>query len=397
MRQRVIGLVGIGCGVSASATAVAAPTERPPPPGEVQAIGDVARTAGRWTADGSRIVTDVVIRQDDGTEVTVSQLGGHADGLTMQIVDGAPLMRPGMRVAIAGHAATSPRRGATVVVDAVEVRRWPERTGFVRTGPTLGGHMLWWESTPVSMVAAAEGTSALAADTEFAVVAASYAAWNGAPDSCPLAADAPLVDAGRVELEVGRDEVNLIKFRDTSWCRPATADDPERCYEPLVVAKTTIVFIDDADHPRDGAIVDADIEINGVFFAIASDGASLGLSGCRIDLASSLTHELGHLLGLEHTCTYGDDPPRVDGRGAPVPACDATTDPQIVEATMYPYLNCDETHQASLTTDDRDAICAVYPDDLAARGCQAAGTTAAPVGLAVVTLLGLRRRRRTAT
>ena len=46
----------------------------------------------------------------------------------------------------------------------------------------------------------------------------------------------------------------------------------------------------------------------------------------------------------------------------------ATTDPQIVEATMYPYLNCDETHQASLTTDDRDAICAVYPDDLAARG-----------------------------
>ena len=189
-------------------------------------IGEVTRTTGRWTADGSRIVTDAVIRQDDGTEATVSQLGGHADGLTMQIFDDAPQLIPGMRVAIAGHAATSPRRGATVVVDAVQVRQWPQRTGFVRTRPTAGGRTLWWASTPVPMVVAAEGTVALAGDAEFAVATAAYAAWNGAPASCPLAAAAPLVDAGRVELEVGRDEINLIKFRDTTWCRPATLPIP---------------------------------------------------------------------------------------------------------------------------------------------------------------------------
>jgi hypothetical protein len=95
---------------------------------------------------------------------------------------------------------------------------------------------------------------------------------------------------------------------------------------------------------RDGAIVDADIEINGVNFSISVNGVTLGVTGCDAELANTLTHELGHLHGLEHTCLATGDPQRVDGNGSAVPSCsDQNLPPAITEATMYPFQDCGET------------------------------------------------------
>src|SRR6476469_8110389 len=70
-------------------------------------------------------------------------------------------------------------------------------------------------------------------------------------------------------MEVGRDNVNVIKFRDDMWCRPKIGDDPMRCYGATAAGITTATYLDDGTSSRDGAIVDADIEINGVDFNIS--------------------------------------------------------------------------------------------------------------------------------
>ncbi|MGE0400630.1 MAG: hypothetical protein AB7T06_28225, partial [Kofleriaceae bacterium] len=166
---------------------------------------------------------------------------------------------------------------------------------------------------------------------------------------------------GREKKEVGRDMVNVIKFRDASWCRPAVKNDPMRCYAESAAGLTTAVYVDDGDSDRDGAIVDADIELNGKHFAISNEGQTLGAASCQADLLNTLTHELGHLLGLEHPCLAPGDDARIDGDGNPAPLCGQTNDPKIVESTMYNYQDCGETKKASLEQDDIDGICAIYP------------------------------------
>jgi MYXO-CTERM domain-containing protein len=126
-------------------------------------------------------------------------------------------------------------------------------------------------------------------------------------------------------------------------------------------------------------------------------------------LQNTLTHELGHLLGLEHPCLAGGDPPRIDDSGASVPPCAlAGTDPEITEATMYNFQDDGETKKISLSDDDVAAVCRIYPqaDDpgecLAvgetAGCCSASGSSGRPEAiflLAGATMLLLSRRRRT--
>jgi hypothetical protein len=180
--------------------------------------------------------------------------------------------------------------------------------------------------------------------------------------------------------------------------------DPARCYAGAAAGLTTVVYVDDPTSARDGAIVDADVELNGVGFAISNDGVSLGTAGCKADLKNTLTHELGHLLGLEHTCLAPGDPPRTDGQGAAVPACQATTAPGIVDATMYNYQDCGETKKQTLEADDVGGVCAMYPIAKApgscspvnapgAGCCDATGTPGGSAALAALTVLGLAARR----
>ena len=166
----------------------------------------------------------------------------------------------------------------------------------------------------------------------------------------------------REEQEVGRDRVNLIKFRDVSWCRPATKDDPARCHSDQAAGLTTAVYVDDDRSERDGAIVDADIELNGVNFAISAEGQTTSPAACKAELQNTLTHELGHLLGLEHPCRVVGDPPRVDHKGNAVPMCSAAGgNSMITEATMYNFQDCGERKKASIEADDINAICTIYP------------------------------------
>jgi hypothetical protein len=332
------------------------------PPMTIQ--GDVVAVHSRWTRDGSRIVTDATVRTADG-DVVVSQLGGSVDGIGMITMPGPELLVLGMTVAVAAHRDVDLEQHEHIMLDSAKVLAYP--SSFVRTGPNKAGKSLFWESGCVFVTVDADGTSAIPGDDEIPIIDASIAEWNDKTAACSYLT---VMNAGRKALEVGNDKVNLIKFRETTcicppdnhkaWCRPAVQDDPLHCYSPQAAGITTAIYVDQASSSRDGAILDADIEINGVDFAVSVNGQSLG-KGSPAELQNTLTHELGHLHGLEHPCRVSGDPQRVDNLGQPVPLCGATQDPRILESTMYNFQDAGETKKESLSDDDIAAICTIYP------------------------------------
>ena len=342
-----------------------------PPPLVALALtiaGQVVAVDSHWTADGSRIVSDVTVRTTSG-DIVVSQLGGTADGLTMQVFDDLPVMRPGMIVQVQAHTGMDLAQTAHTVVDSVLIDFDPtsQDPGFVRTGPTKAGHYLYWESGCIFLTPDSAGTTAISGSAEVPVVDASIATWNNDTHTSSCSYIQIVEDPARAA-EVGKDDTNVLKFRDKGcadcmghWCRPAIGDDPERCYNSAAAGITTATYVDDSTSSRDGAIVDADIEINGVDFAISVNDITNSTVSCHAELQNTLTHELGHLHGLEHTCLAPGDPQRVDNLGNPVPACAGTTDPKIVDAVMYPFQDCGETKKEMLTADDSNAICTIYP------------------------------------
>ncbi|HEX2691261.1 MAG TPA: hypothetical protein VHN14_31830 [Kofleriaceae bacterium] len=365
--------------------------------------GDVIAVHSHWTDDGSRIVTEATVHTPDGEDVVVSQLGGSVDGIGMITMPGPPMLAPGMKVAVAAHRDVDLALDEHVVLDSVKVIAYPP--GYVRTGPTKAGNSLYWESGCVFVTVDDAGTTAIPGDQEFAIIDAAIAEWNDKTASCSYLT---VVNEGRKAMEVGNDKVNLIKFRDQMWGRPASGNDPARSYVAAAAGITTAVYIDDTTSTRDGAIIDADIEINGVNFAVSVNQQSLG-SGCKAELQNTLTHELGHLHGLEHPCLASSDPPRVDNRGNPVPLCsNVSPTSAIVDATMYNFQDCGETKKESLAPDDIQAICDIYPtrkdpgscDAVPATGggcCSASGSRSAPPAASLLlmgsTVLLLLRRR----
>lgn len=364
--------------------------------------GEVTAANSRWTDDGLRLYTTATIRTDDGRVEQLRVPGGSADGLAVVQFDGArplPHLAVGQRVAVTRTRGTRDGTGA-LVVDELAVLR--DVQGFVRTGPTRAGAYLRWASGCVMLTPSTAGTSSIAGDVEFDVISDSVDNWNQSIAGCSymnLVLDPP--SAG----DVGKDLINRIVFRDERWCTPATELTPEECHNPAAGALTTVTFIDDGG-PRDGVIVDADIEFNAVGFALGHDGQTEGTAPCLIELGNTLMHELGHLLGLEHTCVKPGEPARLDDQGAPVPDCFDDNGPAITEPTMYFDQDCGETKKISLEDDDIAAVCTVYPlaDDpgvcepatLDDGGgcCGAGGGGQGSAMLALGVALGMRRRRR---
>jgi hypothetical protein len=328
--------------------------------------GNVMDVRSRWTADGSRIVTESTIATDTG-EVVVSQLGGSVDGIGMRTFPGPEPLVVGMRVTVAASPTADLSQRVHNVVDGVKVLAWPPN--YVRTGPTMAGHYLYWESGCVFITPDAGGTKQVAGDTEFTVIQNSIDTWNTGIKDCSYM---ELVLEARRPIEVGRDNINVIKFRDSSWCRPATSDDPARCHPESAAGITTATYVDDSSSKRDGAIVDADIELNAVHFSIAVNGQTSGTEPCVSELQNTLTHELGHLLGLEHTCLAPGDPPRVDNNGAAVPLC-SNASTTLQNATMFNFQDCGEMKKETLEADDIAGACGVYPISMDPGTCEPVG------------------------
>jgi MYXO-CTERM domain-containing protein len=171
--------------------------------------------------------------------------------------------------------------------------------------------------------------------------------------------------AADVTGQIGNDGHNRIVFRQNEWCRDPPPSNPKEppCYDRWALAITSVFQRTDT-----GEITDADIEVNAVHFTWGDfvRQPDVGMH----DFQGTITHEIGHVLGLEHTCHVqrttldGTPVPRpVDNSGTPIPNCSPDNPPLITDATMYVSVSSPETEIGlrSLSPDDAQGVCEIYP------------------------------------
>jgi hypothetical protein len=296
---------------------------------------------------------------------------------------------------------------------------------YVRSSdPDTGAELHW--ATPIvpyhvsdlPLLGAPSCDAGGSADPTLDAVRASFSAWH---QGC---ANLELVLAGRIpEIRTGSGGTreNLVAFR-RGWCsqnpdassHPCMTDDAVDCGglfgcfedqtqgDRLIVALTTVLY-----DPDSGRIMDADIEVNG--WDGVGPGASLssGSSGpphgwyftCEkqaawsscttydqpgcyyIDLQNTLTHEVGHFVGLAHPCE----------------GVVCSSQPQLRPLTMYPDTAPGDVEKRTLAADDVAGVCDIYPAQGGGSGCGAGGASGGPSFLfAIAALVGVRRRARRA-
>lgn len=197
------------------------------------------------------------------------------------------------------------------------------------------------------------------------------------------------------------DGLQLIKFRRNRFCRPPTpTNSMEVCFDQSATAVTTVTFINRPSDPAaDGLIIDADIDFNAVDFHFydADSGPPPTDGRTPVDLWNTVTHELGHVMGLEHPCSLFPGAVAacaVDDQGNPAPDCSQVEreryrDPRLqtlYEATMYPTAAAGEVVKRQPHADDVAGIITAYPRVSDPRTCrlptvvQNAGCAAAAPG-----------------
>jgi hypothetical protein len=273
---------------------------------------------------------------------------------------------------------------------------------------TMSGVPFAWPQSCVPLTAYPKDLTDMTSEAVVNAALGAAEAWGPTQNSCSFL-DIQLYMSTDATPQARYDRRNSLIFRHDSWCR---WDDPVgSCSYDQAALAITSVFV-----TPDGNIRDGDIEVNARYFAWTDVLTDPNANG-KQDLQNALTHEMGHLIGLDHTCVVAGAPttdqyghPLLDNTGAPVPDC-TVADQAVKDSTMYPSAMPGDTSKRTLSTDDSAAVCAIYPlasdpktcpgpNPPSSSGCST-GPGAIPAGggglaalAAVAILFGVGRRRR---
>ncbi len=238
---------------------------------------------------------------------------------------------------------------------------------FVRSRVDTGvlndpnAHCLWWERQDAALVfhQNQQGNPETEGDSEFEAARRSIAAWQGASELCghlQIQEGIRVADRKIGFVRAAADNRNIILYRqrlcaslvppnDACW---ATLECQNK-YDCWDGQKATIALTTTTYDVKTGEIMDADIEMNAASFVFTTvDGPACKAPDFRqdcvaTDVQNTLTHELGHALGLDHTLANG--------------------------STMNPSAPAGETSKRSLDLGTEQFICDVYPRGAPPRDC----------------------------
>ncbi len=291
-----------------------------------------------------------------------------------------------------------------VVVGLVLVAVSPTAEAYVRTTTSSGTPVLWDGACAAMKLSGVENPE-YPSEKLHAAFDAVVSRWEAALDHCaPL--NVTLADEATSKQDVGYDGTSLVRWRLSGACEDPAQADSEICHSPNAAAITTVFYVDRPGDPRDGELLETDLELNGVGFQFGDDG-EVG----RMDMQNTLSHELGHIMGLDHTCyTRRGGAPSFDSNQDPVPYCFPLSGlPEaITESTMFNFADPGESKKRSPGPDEVRAVCELYASrpatctDAEMPGCGCELGEHAPANLAVGVLTFLlavflwpsRRKRR---
>jgi MYXO-CTERM domain-containing protein len=268
---------------------------------------------------------------------------------------------------------------------------------YVRARSPDGLYDVIWPDPRITMTVQVGGLVVAPIDELIAAATGAAATWSDPTLDSSVAFTVVRSDAAPTGAVF--DHVNTISFRAESWDPPM--------YAAGELALTTV-------WTQGGRIVDTDTEINAVdpelTWAVLPDDPAVAATSDDVDLQNALTHELGHVLGLDHPCYLfmPPDPPEVTNEGEPVPSCsDPTLPASVLDATMYPSAKPGSISERTLSPDEVLALHDLYPAGQApvveaaatsaSGGCAVAGAPVAPSGgVVALAMLALARRRKRA-
>jgi hypothetical protein len=200
--------------------------------------------------------------------------------------------------------------------------------------------------------------------SEFAAIRRSFQSWQQLFDACGNLrfSEGPLVDDRKVGYELkGDDNRNLVLFRSKSCTERGVSTD-NKCWDEdtcgndfdcwdgdLQTIALTLTTYDE----KSGIIYDSDIQLNASGFVFTtvdppaptcSRPISTNPGNCvATDVQNTMTHEIGHLIGLDHTRALG--------------------------SVMNPSAPQGEVSKRDIDEGSADFVCRTYPKGQASQSC----------------------------
>jgi len=182
---------------------------------------------------------------------------------------------------------------------------------------TSAGKKVRWSTPCHNYYINEEGSHQIVDGSDMEAVKASFKAWTDVDCSALTFQFAGETNFSTTGFGQEESPINLVVFRDKKWP-----------YNERPVAFTAVTYNKD-----DGLILDADIELNEQDYAFTTTPDK---EHFKIDLQNTLTHEVGHVAGLDHSSDS--------------------------ESTMYFKAAPGESSKRTLGPDDIEGLCTLYPE-----------------------------------